>query len=121
MVTLKPLPDAYGPPFENAPFFEGCLPVEELAARGPLTLAYGPMKPVGLCDPRTGRRPFAVVQLRSEDRAGQMWNLVGFQTRLKIPAQREILRMIPGLDEPTKWWIKAPLDILKKIDEIAHG
>jgi len=80
------------------PYFEGCLPVEEMAARGRDVLRFGPMKPVGLTDPRTGREPFAVVQLRQEDRAGQMWNLVGFQTRLKVPEQQRVLRTIPGLE-----------------------
>ena len=79
------------------PYFEGCLPVEEMARRGRETLRFGPMKPVGLPDPRTGREPYAVVQLRQDDRAGQMWNLVGFQTRLKIPEQRRVLAMVPGL------------------------
>ncbi len=83
--------------FDRTPYFEGCLPVEEMAARGRDVLRFGPMKPVGLRDPRTGREPFAVVQLRQEDRAGQMWNLVGFQTRLKIPEQQRVFRMIPGL------------------------
>ena len=86
-----------GHAFDEVPYFEGCLPVEEMARRGPETLRFGPMKPVGLEDPRTGRRPFAVVQLRREDRAGQMWNLVGFQTRLRIPEQQRVFRMIPGL------------------------
>src|SRR5260370_2834743 len=81
-----------------APYFEGCLPIEEMAARGLDVLRFGPMKPVGLTDPRTGRGPSAVVQLRQEDRAGQMWNLVGFQTRLKIPEQQRVLRLIPGLE-----------------------
>ncbi|MDD5307277.1 MAG: methylenetetrahydrofolate--tRNA-(uracil(54)-C(5))-methyltransferase (FADH(2)-oxidizing) TrmFO [Deltaproteobacteria bacterium] len=85
--------------FESAPFFEGCLPVEELAERGPLTLAHGPLKPVGLTDPRTGRRPFAVVQLRQEDAAGTAYNLVGFQTRLTRPEQERVLRTIPGLEK----------------------
>ena len=84
--------------FETAPFFEGCLPVEEMAARGPLTLAHGPLKPVGLVDPRTGRRPFAVAQLRPEDAARTAYNLVGFQTRLTRPEQRRVLRGIPGLE-----------------------
>ncbi|NIP94344.1 MAG: methylenetetrahydrofolate--tRNA-(uracil(54)-C(5))-methyltransferase (FADH(2)-oxidizing) TrmFO, partial [Akkermansiaceae bacterium] len=84
--------------FDAVPYFEGCLPAEEMAARGPDVLRFGPMKPVGLPDPRTGREPYAVVQLRAEDRARQMWNLVGFQTRLRIPAQREVLRTIPGLE-----------------------
>ncbi|MBK8002747.1 MAG: methylenetetrahydrofolate--tRNA-(uracil(54)-C(5))-methyltransferase (FADH(2)-oxidizing) TrmFO [Gemmatimonadetes bacterium] len=83
--------------FDQVPYFEGCLPVEEMARRGPETLRFGPMKPVGLRDPRTGRDPHAVVQLRREDRAGQMWNLVGFQTRLRIPEQQRVFRMIPGL------------------------
>jgi methylenetetrahydrofolate--tRNA-(uracil-5-)-methyltransferase len=81
-----------------APYFEGCLPIEEMAARGLDVLRFGPMKPVGLVDPRSGREPFAVVQLRQEDRAGQMWNLVGFQTRLRIPEQQRVLRLIPGLE-----------------------
>ena len=84
--------------FEEARFFEGCLPIEVMAERGEQTLAFGPLKPVGLVDPRTGRRPFAVVQLRKEDPAGEYLNLVGFQTRLKHPAQKEVFRMIPGLE-----------------------
>jgi len=89
-----------GHEFDKAAYFEGCLPVEEMAARGPETLRFGPMKPVGLVDPREGalRQAHAVVQLRQEDKAGQMWNLVGFQTRLKIPEQQRILRTIPGLE-----------------------
>lgn len=83
--------------WDTAPYFEACLPIEVLAARGEDTLRFGPMKPIGLVDPRTGRRPWAVVQLRREDRAGQMWNLVGFQTRLRIPEQRRVFRTIPGL------------------------
>ena len=88
----------HGHEFDEVPYFEGCLPVEEMARRGPETLRFGPMKPVGLPDPRTGREPHAVVQLRREDKAGQMWNLVGFQTRLKIPEQQRVFRMIPGLE-----------------------
>ncbi len=84
--------------FDQVPYFEGCLPVEEMARRGPETLRFGPMKPVGLPDPRSGREPWAVVQLRREDRAGQMWNLVGFQTRLRIPEQKRVFGMIPGLE-----------------------
>src|SRR5437763_902682 len=89
--------------FDRTPYFEGCLPVEEMAARGRDVLRFGPMKPVGLRDPRPdgrghGAEPFAVVQLRQEDRAGQMWNLVGFQTRLKVPEQQRVFRMIPGLE-----------------------
>jgi methylenetetrahydrofolate--tRNA-(uracil-5-)-methyltransferase len=87
-----------GHEFDQVPYFEGCLPVEEMARRGRETLRFGPMKPVGLADPRTGREPHAVVQLRREDRAGQMWNLVGFQTRLRIPEQQRVFRMIPGLE-----------------------
>jgi methylenetetrahydrofolate--tRNA-(uracil-5-)-methyltransferase len=86
-----------GHDFDAVPYFEGCLPVEEMARRGRETLRFGPMKPVGLPDPRTGREPHAVVQLRREDRAGQMWNLVGFQTRLRIPEQQRVFRSIPGL------------------------
>jgi methylenetetrahydrofolate--tRNA-(uracil-5-)-methyltransferase len=88
----------HGHEFDQVPYFEGCLPVEEMARRGRETLRFGPMKPVGLPDPRTGREPYAVVQLRREDRAGQMWNLVGFQTRLRIPEQQQVFRMIPGLE-----------------------
>lgn len=84
-------------PFENIPHFEGCLPVEELARRGPDTLAFGPMKPVGLVDPATGERPFAVVQLRAENRQGTLYNLVGFQTKMTHPEQARVFRMIPGL------------------------
>ncbi|HUT78959.1 MAG TPA: methylenetetrahydrofolate--tRNA-(uracil(54)-C(5))-methyltransferase (FADH(2)-oxidizing) TrmFO, partial [Polyangia bacterium] len=87
--------------FEAAPFFEGCLPVEEMAARGPETLAHGPLKPVGLTDPRTGRWPYAVVQLRPEDAAKSAYNLVGFQTRLTRPEQRRVFRTIPGLERAT--------------------
>jgi methylenetetrahydrofolate--tRNA-(uracil-5-)-methyltransferase len=86
-----------GHDFDEVPYFEGCLPVEEMARRGPETLRFGPMKPVGLPDPRSGREPHAVVQLRREDKAGQMWNMVGFQTRLRIPEQQKVFRGIPGL------------------------
>ncbi len=90
--------DVYpGHDWENVPFFEGCLPIEVMAERGVETLRFGPMKPIGLTDPRTGRRPWAVVQLRREDRAGQMWNMVGFQTRLKTAEQGRVFRSIPGL------------------------
>ena len=88
-----------GHEFDQVAYFEGCLPVEEMAQRGPETLRFGPMKPVGLVDPKTGREPYAVVQLRQEDRAAQMWNLVGFQTRLKTGAQQRIFRTIPGLEQ----------------------
>jgi len=84
--------------FEQTRYFEGCLPIEVMAERGRDALAYGPMKPVGLTDPRTGRRPHAVVQLRREDKAGTAWNLVGFQTRLTWPEQKRIFSSrIPGL------------------------
>jgi len=86
-----------GHEFDKVPYFEGCLPVEEMAQRGIETLRFGPMKPIGLTDPKTGREAYAVVQLRQEDRAAQMWNLVGFQTRLKTGAQQRIFRTIPGL------------------------
>jgi methylenetetrahydrofolate--tRNA-(uracil-5-)-methyltransferase len=88
-------------PFEKIPHFEGCLPVEELARRGPYTLSFGPMKPVGLIDPATGKRPFAVVQLRAENRERTLYNLVGFQTKMTHPEQERIFRMIPGLEEAT--------------------
>ncbi len=87
-----------GHDFDAAAYFEGCLPVEEMARRGPETLRFGPLKPVGLVDPATGRPPHAVVQLRREDRDGQMWNLVGFQTRLRIAEQQRCFRTIPGLE-----------------------
>jgi methylenetetrahydrofolate--tRNA-(uracil-5-)-methyltransferase len=86
-----------GHEFDQVPYFEGCLPIEEMARRGSETPRFGPLKPVGLPNPSTGREPHAVVQLRPEDRAGQMWNLVGFQTRLRIPEQQKIFRTIPGL------------------------
>jgi methylenetetrahydrofolate--tRNA-(uracil-5-)-methyltransferase len=79
-------------------FFEGCLPIEVLASRSPDTLAFGPMRPVGLRDPRTGHRPYAVVQLRQDDLRGTLFNIVGFQTNIKWPEQQRILRMIPGLE-----------------------
>ncbi len=85
------------PEWDRVPYFEGCLPVEVLAARGPDTLRFGPFKPVGLEDPRTGKRPYAVVQLRREDARGQMWNLVGFQTRLRYPEQQKAIHLIPAL------------------------
>ncbi len=79
-------------------FFEGCLPVEIIAQRGDNSLAFGPLRPVGLVDPRTGKRPYAVVQLRQDNLAGTLYNLVGFQTNLKFPEQRRVFRMIPGLE-----------------------
>lgn len=83
---------------ESACFFESCMPVEVMAARGPQTLRYGPMKPVGLTDPRTGRWPYAVVQLRQDNAEGTLYNMVGFQTNLKWGAQKEMIQMIPGLE-----------------------
>lgn len=80
-------------------FFEGCLPVEIIASRGVDSLAFGPMRPVGLTDPRTGRWPYAVVQLRQDNIVGSLYNLVGFQTNLKFPEQKRVLRMIPGLEK----------------------
>lgn len=84
--------------FEEPRYFEGCLPLEVMAARGYLTLVHGPLKPVGLVDPRTGRQPFAVVQLRPENREGTLYNLVGFQTKLTYRAQERVFRLIPGLE-----------------------
>ena len=86
-------------PFEKPVYFEGCMPIEEMARRGPMTLAFGPMRPVGLSEPRSGRRPFAVVQLRQDDAEGRMYNMVGFQTKMTYPEQRRVLRMIPGLEK----------------------
>ena len=85
--------------FEEAKYFEGCLPVEVIAKRGIETLVFGPMKPVGLKDPRTGRQPYAVVQLRRENREGTLYNMVGFQTKLTWPEQKRIFRMIPGMKQ----------------------
>jgi methylenetetrahydrofolate--tRNA-(uracil-5-)-methyltransferase len=82
----------------KVPYFEGCLPIEVLAARGPKTLSFGPMKPVGLTDPRTGHRPWACLQLRQENRAGTLYSMVGFQTRMKWGDQKRVFRMIPGLE-----------------------
>jgi len=82
---------------KNTPYFEGCLPIEVMAERGPETLRFGPMKPVGLLDPRVGKRAHAVVQLRQDNKLGTLFNMVGFQTKLKYGAQEEIFRMIPGL------------------------
>ncbi|HSL01005.1 MAG TPA: methylenetetrahydrofolate--tRNA-(uracil(54)-C(5))-methyltransferase (FADH(2)-oxidizing) TrmFO [Rubrobacteraceae bacterium] len=90
---LSPIKD-----FEEDMYFEGCLPVETIARRGPETLRFGPMKPVGLPDPKTGEEPFAVVQLRQDDAEGRLYNIVGFQTRLKWGEQRRVFRTIPGLE-----------------------
>ncbi|HYD29685.1 MAG TPA: methylenetetrahydrofolate--tRNA-(uracil(54)-C(5))-methyltransferase (FADH(2)-oxidizing) TrmFO [Azospirillaceae bacterium] len=84
---------------KTTPYFEGCLPIEVMASRGPDTLRYGPMKPVGLTNPHTGRRPYAVVQLRQDNALGTLYNLVGFQTKLKHAEQARVFRMIPGLEK----------------------
>ena len=84
--------------FEETKVFEGCMPVESMARRGHMVLAFGPLKPVGLPDPRTGKDPYAVVQLRQDDAAGTLYNLVGFQTRLKFPEQKRVFGLIPGLE-----------------------
>ncbi|WP_071395348.1 FADH(2)-oxidizing methylenetetrahydrofolate--tRNA-(uracil(54)-C(5))-methyltransferase TrmFO [Bacillus tuaregi] len=85
--------------FEKEVFFEGCMPIEVMAKRGRKTMLFGPMKPVGLEDPKTGKRPYAVVQLRQDDAAGTLYNIVGFQTHLKWGAQKEVLQLIPGLEQ----------------------
>ncbi|HXG25200.1 MAG TPA: methylenetetrahydrofolate--tRNA-(uracil(54)-C(5))-methyltransferase (FADH(2)-oxidizing) TrmFO [Chthonomonadales bacterium] len=88
----------HNPEDERIIYFEMCVPVEELARRGPRTLTFGPMKPIGLIDPRTGKRPYAVVQLRQENKEGTLWGMVGFQSRLKWGEQKRVFRMIPGLE-----------------------
>lgn len=87
-----------GKAFDKELFFEGCMPVEELARRGKDTIRYGPLKPVGITCPRTGKQPYAVVQLRKDNKEGTLYNMVGFQTRLKHPEQKRIFRLIPGLE-----------------------
>jgi methylenetetrahydrofolate--tRNA-(uracil-5-)-methyltransferase len=96
-MELRSFEDAIRSGVKAGHFFEGCLPVEIIAERGRESLAFGPMRPVGLKDPRTGRRPHAVVQLRQDNLAGDLYNLVGFQTNLKYPEQKRVLRLIPGL------------------------
>jgi methylenetetrahydrofolate--tRNA-(uracil-5-)-methyltransferase len=83
---------------KDTPYFEGCMPIEVMASRGPETLRHGPMKPFGLRDPRTGKRPYAVVQLRQDNALGTLWNIVGFQTKLKYAEQVRLFRTIPGLE-----------------------
>lgn len=83
---------------KDTPYFEGCMPIEVMAARGPETLSFGPMKPVGLTDPRTGRRPYAVVQLRQDNALGTLYNMVGFQTKMKYADQTRVFKTIPGLE-----------------------
>jgi len=97
-IELRSFEDAIKSGVKAGHFFEGCLPVEIIAERGLDSLAFGPMRPVGLRDPRTGKRPYAVVQLRQDNLAGSLYNLVGFQTNLKFPEQKRVLRMIPGLE-----------------------
>lgn len=87
--------------FEDDKFFEGCMPIEEIASRGEKTMLYGPLKPVGLEDPRTGKEPYAVVQLRQDNAAGNLYNIVGFQTHLKWGEQKRVFSMIPGLENAT--------------------
>jgi len=97
-IELRAFEDAIKTGVKAGHFFEGCLPIEIIAERGLDSLAFGPMRPVGLRDPRTGKRPHAVVQLRQDNLAGSLYNLVGFQTNLKFPEQKRVLRMIPGLE-----------------------
>ena len=97
-IELRAFEEAIKSGVKAGHFFEGCLPVEIIAERGLDSLAFGPMRPVGLKDPRTGKRPHAVVQLRQDNLAGSLYNLVGFQTNLKFPEQKRVLRMIPGLE-----------------------
>jgi methylenetetrahydrofolate--tRNA-(uracil-5-)-methyltransferase len=97
-IELRSFEDAIRAGVKAGQFFEGCLPVEVIAERGVDSLAFGPMRPVGLRDPRTGHRPYGVVQLRQDNLAGSLYNLVGFQTNLKFPEQKRVLRMIPGLE-----------------------
>ena len=115
--------------FEDTSYFEGCLPVEVLAERGRKTLAFGPMKPVGLTDPRTGTRPYAVVQLRKENASGNMFNMVGFQTKMKYPEQDRVFRMIPALRDAAflrygsihrNTYVNAPLCLNGKLELKAH-
>jgi methylenetetrahydrofolate--tRNA-(uracil-5-)-methyltransferase len=98
-IELRSFEDAIRSGVKAGHFFEGCLPVEVIAERGADSLAFGPLRPVGLRDPRTGRRPYAVVQLRQDNLVGDLFNIVGFQTNLKYPEQKRIFRMIPGLEQ----------------------
>ena len=97
-IELRSFEDAIKSGVKAGHFFEGCLPIEIIAGRGIDSLAFGPMRPVGIRDPRTGKRPYAVVQLRQDNLAGSLYNIVGFQTNLKFPEQRRVLRLIPGLE-----------------------
>jgi methylenetetrahydrofolate--tRNA-(uracil-5-)-methyltransferase len=98
-IELRSFEEAIKKGVKAGHFFEGCLPVEIIAERGIDSLAFGPMRPVGLRDPRTGKRPYAVVQLRQDNLAASLYNLVGFQTNLKFPEQKRVLRLIPGLEK----------------------
>jgi methylenetetrahydrofolate--tRNA-(uracil-5-)-methyltransferase len=98
-IELRPFEESIRTGVRAGHFFEACLPIEIIAERGPQSLAFGPMRPVGLVDPRTGHRPWAVVQLRQDNLAGTLYNLVGFQTNLRYPEQQRVLRMIPGLEK----------------------
>ncbi len=98
-IPLRSLEAAIASGVKAGRYFEGCLPVEVLASRGDQALAYGPMRPIGLKDPRTGRRPHAVVQLRQDNLAGSLYNMVGFQTNLKYGEQKRVFRLIPGLEQ----------------------
>ena len=95
--SAQPDPDAHGKKADTVTVYEGCMPVEVMAQRGEGTLRFGPMKPVGLVNPKTGHRPWAVLQLRKENKAGNMYNLVGFQTNLKFPEQKRVFSLIPAL------------------------
>jgi methylenetetrahydrofolate--tRNA-(uracil-5-)-methyltransferase len=97
-IELRSFEEAINSGVKAGHFFEGCLPIEIIAERGIDSLSFGPMRPVGLRDPRTGKRPYAVVQLRQDNLAGSLYNIVGFQTNLKFPEQKRVLRMIPGLE-----------------------
>jgi methylenetetrahydrofolate--tRNA-(uracil-5-)-methyltransferase len=98
-IELRAFEEAIKTGVKAGHFFEGCLPIEIIAERGLDSLAFGPMRPVGLRDPRTGKRPYAVVQLRQDNLAGSLYNLVGFQTNLKYPEQKHVLQLIPGLEK----------------------
>jgi methylenetetrahydrofolate--tRNA-(uracil-5-)-methyltransferase len=122
--SLKEAEKAPLKPFEKPVYFEGCLPIEVMAERGDETLRFGPMKPVGLKDPRAGKEAYAVVQLRQENVAGTLYNMVGFQTKLKWPEQERIFRMIPGLEKAEfarlgsihrNTFVKAPVVITKTL------
>ena len=115
--------------FERCVYFEGCMPIEEMARRGRDTLAFGPMRPVGLVDPRTGRRPFACVQLRQDDAEGRLFNMVGFQTKMTYPEQRRVFRLIPGLGRAEfvrlgslhrNTFVDAPALLLPSLQVIGH-